>query len=50
MCSRNMAILLIPMATVWMFGRITGRLRHAAVVFGVMLALYLGFVVAGLFA
>lgn len=36
------AILLIPMACVWMFGRITGRLRHAAVVFGVMLALLAG--------
>ena len=42
----NVAILLIPMATVWMFGRITGRVRHAAVIFGVMLALYLSFVVA----
>jgi len=30
------SILLIPMASVWMFGRITGRLRHASVVFGVM--------------
>jgi K+-transporting ATPase ATPase A chain len=40
----NMAILLIPMATVWMFGRITDRIKHAAVVFGVMLALYLSFV------
>ncbi len=29
-------ILLIPMASVWMFGRITGRMRHAAVVFLVM--------------
>ena len=26
-------ILLIPMASVWMFGRITGRMRHAAIVF-----------------
>lgn len=34
-------ILLIPMACVWMFGRIVGRMRHAAVVFGVMLALLL---------
>ena len=42
----NVAILLIPMATVWMFGRITDRIRHAAVLFGVMLALYLSFVVA----
>ncbi len=42
----NMAIILIPMGTVWMFGRIIDRLRHAAVVFGVMLTLYLGFVTA----
>jgi K+-transporting ATPase ATPase A chain len=40
----NMAIIIIPMGTVWMFGRITGRLRHAAVVFGVMLVLYLSFI------
>jgi len=33
------SILLIPMACVWMFGRITGRKRHAAVVFMVMLLL-----------
>jgi K+-transporting ATPase ATPase A chain len=32
-------IILIPMACVWMFGRIVGRIRHAAVVFGVMLVL-----------
>lgn len=36
----NFAIILIPMATVWMFGRIVGSMRQAAVVFGVMLALY----------
>lgn len=30
---------LIPMASVWMFGKITGRMRHAAVVFTVMAAL-----------
>ncbi len=35
------AILLIPMACVWMFGRIIGRMRHAAVVFAVMMALLL---------
>lgn len=35
------SIVLIPMACVWMFGRIVGRLRHAAVVFGVMLVLLL---------
>jgi K+-transporting ATPase ATPase A chain len=45
----NIAILLIPMATVWMFGLITGRMRHAAVVFGVMMVLYAGFVGAAAF-
>ena len=35
------SIILIPMACVWMFGRIVGRVRHAGVVFGVMLALVL---------
>jgi K+-transporting ATPase ATPase A chain len=34
-------IIIIPMASVWMFGRIVGRLRHAAVVFGVMMVLLL---------
>jgi potassium-transporting ATPase potassium-binding subunit len=29
-------IILIPMACVWMFGRVTGRMRHAVIVFGVM--------------
>jgi K+-transporting ATPase ATPase A chain len=38
----NGLILLLPMATVWMFGRITGRMKHAAVIFGVMLALFAG--------
>lgn len=37
-----MAILLMPMACVWMFGRITGRMKDAAVLFGVMLVLLLG--------
>tara|TARA_R110002020_G_scaffold6352_12_gene26808 strand:- start:4421 stop:6103 length:1683 start_codon:yes stop_codon:yes gene_type:complete len=32
------AIILIPMACVWMFGRIIGRMRHAGVIFAVMLA------------
>jgi K+-transporting ATPase ATPase A chain len=36
------AIIVIPMASVWMFGRIVGRPRHAAVVFGVMLVLLVG--------
>ncbi len=43
----NMAIILIPMATVWMFGWITQRMKHAAVVFGVMFVLYLSFISAG---
>ncbi|HEY7472875.1 MAG TPA: potassium-transporting ATPase subunit KdpA [Gemmatimonadota bacterium] len=34
-------IILISMGSVWMFGRIVGRRRHAAVVFGVMLVLLL---------
>lgn len=33
------SILLIPMASVWMFGRITSRMRHAAVIFVVMAAI-----------
>jgi potassium-transporting ATPase potassium-binding subunit len=37
----TISIVLIPMACVWMFGRILGRMRHAAVVFCVMLALML---------
>ncbi|TWU06284.1 potassium-transporting ATPase subunit KdpA [Stieleria varia] len=40
----NMAIILIPMATVWMFGWITNRIKHAAVVFAVMLVIYTVFV------
>lgn len=35
------AILIIPMACVWMFGRIIGRLRHAQVIFAVMLGFLL---------
>jgi K+-transporting ATPase ATPase A chain len=30
---------ILPMACVWMFGRLTGKLRHAAVVFAVMAVL-----------
>lgn len=40
----SIAILLIPMASVWMFGRIAGRARHAVVVFAVMLIIYLGLI------
>ncbi len=36
------SIILIPMSCVWMFGRMLGRMRHAAVVFGVMLVLLVG--------
>ncbi len=35
----SMAIVLVPMGCVWMFGRIVGHIRHAAVVFAVMLVL-----------
>jgi K+-transporting ATPase ATPase A chain len=38
----SISILLIPMAAVWMFGRITGRMRHAAIVFTVMAVLLAG--------
>ncbi len=33
----SISILLVPMACVWMFGRIIGRMKHAGVVFVVML-------------
>lgn len=36
------SILLIPMACVWMFGRITGRMRHAVIIFIIMAALLVG--------
>jgi len=36
------AIVVLPMACVWMFGRIVGRMRDAAVVFAVMAALLFG--------
>ncbi len=35
----TVSILLVPMASVWMFGRIVGRMRHAAAIFAVMMAL-----------
>lgn len=35
----SMCIIVIPMSCVWMFGRLTGKMRHAAVIFGVMLLL-----------
>jgi K+-transporting ATPase ATPase A chain len=37
----SIAIILLPMAGVWMFGRIIGRLRHATVLFAVMLVFLL---------
>jgi K+-transporting ATPase ATPase A chain len=36
------AIIFIPMSSVWMFGRVVGRMRHAAAIFGVMLVLLVG--------
>ncbi|MBD8554553.1 potassium-transporting ATPase subunit A [Rhizobium sp. CFBP 8762] len=36
---QTVSIILIPMACVWMFGRIIGRTKHAAVLFAVMLVL-----------
>jgi potassium-transporting ATPase potassium-binding subunit len=40
----NVCILLIPMASVWMFGRIAKRLPHSHVVFIVMLLLLVGLI------
>ncbi len=37
-CLSMIAIVVIPMACVWMFGRIIGRMKHAGVIFSVMLA------------
>lgn len=37
----TVSIILLPMGCVWMFGRSIGRMRHAAVVFGVMLVFLL---------
>jgi len=37
-----LSIILIPMASVWMFGRITNRMRHAAIIFAVMSVLLVG--------
>ena len=34
----TMCLVVIPMGCVWMFGRITKRMKHAAVIFAVMLA------------
>jgi K+-transporting ATPase ATPase A chain len=36
---QTISIIIIPMACVWMFGRIIGRMKHAAVLFTVMLVL-----------
>jgi K+-transporting ATPase ATPase A chain len=40
----TLAIIIIPMMSVWMFGRITDRLRHAGVIFAVMSVMYVAFV------
>jgi K+-transporting ATPase ATPase A chain len=37
----TIAIVLVPMASVWMFGRTVGRMRHATVLFAVMMVLLL---------
>jgi hypothetical protein len=37
----TLAIIELPMASVWLFGRIVGRMRHATVLFAVMLVLLL---------
>jgi potassium-transporting ATPase potassium-binding subunit len=37
----TVSIILIPMGCVWMFGRIVGRMRHATILFGVMLVFLL---------
>ncbi len=38
----NICILILPMASVWMFGRIAKRMAHAHVVFAVMLLMLVG--------
>ena len=38
------AILLLPMASVWMFGRITGRMRHGVILFSIMSVLLVGMI------
>lgn len=40
------SIIIVPMGCVWMFGRVIGHIRHAAVVFGIML-LFLVLKIAG---
>jgi K+-transporting ATPase ATPase A chain len=42
--ANSIAIILLPMASVWMFGRIAQRMSHAAVVFAVMLVMYVGMI------
>ena len=38
------AIVLLPMASLWMFGRITGRMRHGVILFSVMSVLLVGMI------
>lgn len=40
-CFEMMSLIIVPMACVWMFGRIIGRMKHAGVIFGVMLVFLL---------
>ncbi len=42
-----LSIILIPMASVWVFGRITGKMKHVVILFGIMLLLFLTFLVSG---
>ncbi len=44
--ANSIAIILLPMASVWLFGRIAKRLPHAAVVFAVMIVIYAGMIAA----
>lgn len=37
----SVALIVIPMACVWAYGRVIGNMRHAAVIFGVMLSFLL---------
>jgi K+-transporting ATPase ATPase A chain len=44
--ANSIAIIVLPMASVWMFGRIAQRMSHAAVVFAVMMVMYVGMLIA----
>ncbi|MEX2167834.1 MAG: potassium-transporting ATPase subunit KdpA [Pirellulales bacterium] len=46
--ANTVAIIIIPMASVWLFGLVLGRVRHAAVIFAAMLIIYLGMTTAAI--